>query len=205
MHLSQELSAGLRALSQRHGATLFMTLLAGWSALWSRLSGQDAVVIGSPVANRQRAEVEPLIGFFVNTLALRMDLSADPNVADLLAQIKATTLGAYAHQDVPFEQVVEVLQPVRSLSHSPIFQAMLTMNDMSDIDGLTLRHLAISVVGTSQKTAQFDLALSLGDTPDGLVGNLIYAADLFTRSTVQRMLEHWATLLGAMVRDDTHS
>jgi acyl carrier protein len=123
--LSADLAASLRALSQAHGVTLFMTLLAGWSTLLSRLSGQDEVVVGTPVANRQRAELEPLIGFFVNTLAVRVRPGEADNVADLLAHIKADTLAAYAHQDLPFEQVVEVLQPQRSLSHSPVFQAML--------------------------------------------------------------------------------
>ncbi|MDL5368257.1 condensation domain-containing protein, partial [Xanthomonas sp. NCPPB 2654] len=121
VRLPPELTTALRGLSQRHGVTLFMTLLAGWSALLSRLSGQDDIVVGSPVANRQRAEIEPLIGFFVNTLALRVDLAADPSVAALLAQVKATTLDAYMHQDLPFEQVVEALQPERSLAHSPVF------------------------------------------------------------------------------------
>ncbi|MBV6325820.1 hypothetical protein KVP70_33540, partial [Duganella sp. HSC-15S17] len=107
-----------------HGSTLFMTLLAGWSILLARLSGQSDIVIGTPVANRQRSEIEALIGFFVNTLALRVQLADDPSVAALLAQVKDSTLGAYAHQDVPFEQVVEALQPPRSMSHSPLFQVM---------------------------------------------------------------------------------
>jgi amino acid adenylation domain-containing protein len=205
VHVPVELTAALRALSKRHGATLFMTLLAGWSTLLSRFSGQDDVVIGTPVANRQRAEIEPLIGFFVNTLALRVDLTADPSVAELLAQIKATTLGAYAHQDLPFEQVVETLQPERSLSHSPIFQVLLALNNTPGGDAAELPGLRLSVIDAAQRTAQFDLALSLTETPEGLAGGLTYAADLFDRDTVERMLACWTTLLSAMVADDAQS
>ncbi|WP_323145160.1 condensation domain-containing protein, partial [Massilia phyllosphaerae] len=120
--LPAALTAQLKALSQRHGVTLFMTLLGAWSALLMRLSGQNDIVVGTAVANRQRKEVESLIGFFVNTLALRTRFENDPTVRELLGQVKACTLGAYAHQDLPFEQVVDAVQPVRSLSHSPLFQ-----------------------------------------------------------------------------------
>ncbi|WP_255357132.1 condensation domain-containing protein, partial [Lysobacter sp. Root916] len=120
--LSAELSARLKQLGQRQGATLFMVLLAGWSLLLSRLSGQDDVVVGTPVANRQRREVEALVGFFVNTLALRVRVGETASVAELLAQVKKATLGAFVHQELPFEQVVEAVQPARSLSHSPLFQ-----------------------------------------------------------------------------------
>ncbi|WP_235570025.1 condensation domain-containing protein [Lysobacter sp. Root916] len=120
--LSAELSARLKQLGQRQGATLFMVLLAGWSLLLSRLSGQDDVVIGTPVANRQRREVEALVGFFVNTLALRVRVGETASMAELLAQVKKATLGAFVHQELPFEQVVEAVQPARSLSHSPLFQ-----------------------------------------------------------------------------------
>ena len=122
--LDDELTAGLKALSRRHGTTLFMTLLAAWAALLARLSGQEDVVIGTPVANRGRAEIENLIGFFVNTLALRLDLSGSPTVGELLARVKAQALAAQQHQDIPFEQVVEIVQPARSLAHSPLFQVM---------------------------------------------------------------------------------
>src|SRR6185295_8555187 len=116
--LSAELTGGLKTLGQAHGVTLFMTLLSAWGVLLARLSGQQDVVIGTPVANRQRHEVEGLIGFFVNTLALRLRFDAEPTVAALLAQVKETALAAFAHQELPFEQVVEAVQPQRSLSHS---------------------------------------------------------------------------------------
>ncbi|MBT2779855.1 non-ribosomal peptide synthetase, partial [Lysobacter sp. ISL-54] len=205
VRLSSELSAQLRNLSQRHGTTVFMTLLAGWSVLLSRLSGQSDVVVGSPVANRQRSELEPLIGFFVNTLALRVDLQDAPSVADLLSQVKATTLAAYEHQDLPFEQVVEAVQPARSMSHSPLFQALLSLNNTPDGGGLQLHGLTLSQLDSGQQTAQFDLALSLTDNGNALSGSIAYASDLFDRGTVERMMDHWATLLTAMVADDSAS
>ena len=126
LQLDAPLSEGLKALSQRHGTTLYMTLLAAWAVLLSRLSGQDEVVIGSPVANRNRVEVESLIGLFVNTLAVRIDASGEPTVQTLLARVKTQALGAQAHQDLPFEQVVDIVKPVRSMAYSPLFQTMLT-------------------------------------------------------------------------------
>jgi amino acid adenylation domain-containing protein len=204
IQLPAELTQALRALSQRHGATLFMTLLAGWSVLLSRLSGQDEVVVGTPVANRGRAEVEPLIGFFINTLALRVDLQADPSVAALLAQIKTTMLGAYAHQDLPFEQVVEALQPARDLGQTPLFQVMLTLDNTPAGGVLTLPGLELTVLDTqSRHKAHFDLRLLLGDAGGDLRGELEYATDLFDRATVERMVAQWMQLLRGMVSDDT--
>ncbi|MFN4938405.1 condensation domain-containing protein, partial [Bradyrhizobium sp.] len=130
VRLDAGLTEALKALSHRHGTTLYMTLLAGWAALLSRLSGQKDVVIGSPVANRGRAEIDGLIGFFVNTLALRVDLSGPPSVSELLARVKAQTVAAQEHQDLPFEQVVELVQPSRSLSHAPLFQAVLVWQNL---------------------------------------------------------------------------
>ena len=202
LNLSPELSAGLRALSQRHGATVFMTLLAAWSVLLSRLSGQGEVVIGSPVANRQRAEIEPLIGFFVNTVALRVDLSAAPSVAELLAQVKRTTLAAYAHQDLPFEQVVEALQPARTLSYSPLFQSMLAFNNTPDGGALELPGLSLETVGAARHTAHFDLELAITDVGDAFEGNLAYATDLFDRATIARYADHFVRLLEGMVADE---
>ncbi|MDL5368233.1 amino acid adenylation domain-containing protein, partial [Xanthomonas sp. NCPPB 2654] len=200
IRLPEKLSVSLHALSQRHDVTLFMVLQASWAVLLARLSGQDQVVIGSPVANRPRAEIEPLIGFFVNTLALRVDLAADPSLAELLAQIKATTLGAYAHQDLPFEQVVEALRPERNLGHNALFQVWLNLNNTPN-DALSLPGLTLSTIDTEQRTARVDLSLSLTDLSDGLIGSLVYSTDLFDRSTAGRILGHWTTLLEAMVGD----
>ena len=199
--LDAELTAGLKAISQRHGTTLFMTLLAAWAALLSRMSGQSDVVIGTPVANRHRAEIEPLIGFFVNTQALRVDLSVSPSVAELLAQVRATALAAQEHQDIPFEHVVEALSPARSMAHSPVFQVMFAWQNMP-AGALDLPGLQLEPVGASSTTVKFDLELILHEAGERITGSLGYACALFDRSTIERHLGHWQTLLRAMVADD---
>ncbi len=199
--LTQELTAQLRAFSQRHGATLFMTLLTGWSILLSRLSGQRDVVVGTPFANRQCKELEPLTGLFVNSLAIRSHLEDDSSVAQLLAQIKATTLDAYAHQDMPFEHVFEVLQPVRSMSHSPIFQVMLAL-DNTPTDALSVPGLTLEAVRLPRTTAYFDLSLFLQDADGVLSGNFEYASSLFEQSTVVRFAGHFECLLEGMVAQE---
>ncbi|NWD75281.1 amino acid adenylation domain-containing protein, partial [Pseudomonas gingeri] len=201
MVLEENLSRGLKALSQRHGSTLFMTVMAAWAALLGRLSGQDEVVIGSPVANRTRSEVEGLIGLFVNTLAIRVDLSEQPTAQALLARVKAATLGAQAHQDLPFEQVVEVIKPVRSLSHSPVFQAMLSWQSNEKAD-LALGDMALQGVEVVGCTAKFDLTLDMLEVGDRLYGSLEYATALFDESTMVRYLGYFQRLLEAMVADD---
>jgi amino acid adenylation domain-containing protein len=202
LELPAELTAGLRQLSRRHGCTLFMTLLCGWSALIARLSGQRDLVIGTPIANRQHAEVEPLLGFFVNTLALRVALDGDPSVAQLLDRVKAATLNAYAHQDLPFEQVVEAVKPARSMSHSPVFQVMLALNNTPKADATALPELSLSPVIRSSATTQFDLTLSLTETGDTVTGCLEYASDLFDAATIERWAGHLQMLLSAMAADD---
>ncbi|UJB20528.1 MULTISPECIES: non-ribosomal peptide synthetase [Lysobacter] len=203
VRLSSELSAQLRGLSQRHGTTVFMTLLTGWSILLSRLSGQSEVVVGSPVANRQRSELEPLIGFFVNTLALRVDLQDAPSVSDLLSRVKATTLAAYEHQDLPFEQVVEAAQPVRSMSHSPLFQALLSLNNTPDGGGLQLHGLSLSQLESGQQTTHFDLELSLEDNGDEIFGELSYSTELFDRSTIERYVASLTVLLQHLAQESS--
>ncbi len=199
----ETLSAGLRKLSQRHGTTLFMTVLAGWSALLSRLSGQGEVVVGSPVANRTRSEVEGLIGFFVNTLALRVEVSG-ATVSELLGRVKAKVLEAQAHQDLPFEQVVERVRPVRSLSHSPVFQAALSWLNTEAVGlSLELEGLTIEGVDAGQAAAKFDLTLELRETSEGLAGSLDYATALFDRETIERYLGYLQRLLAAMVENDS--
>nr|6OYF_A Chain A, Txo1 [Eleftheria terrae]6OZV_A Chain A, Txo1 [Eleftheria terrae]6P4U_A Chain A, Txo1 [Eleftheria terrae] len=198
------LSQGLRALSQRHGTTLYMTVLAAWAALVARLAGQPEVVIGTPVANRQRAELEGLIGFFVNTLALRVDLGGEPSVAGLLAQVRERVLAAQSHQDLPFEQVVEALKPERSLSHSPVFQLMLSW-ESSPPHALQMSPLrARPLAPVRERSAQFDLSLHLHEAADGTVaGSLTYASALYERETVQRHAGYLKALLAGMVADDT--
>ncbi|HET8775596.1 MAG TPA: amino acid adenylation domain-containing protein [Thermoanaerobaculia bacterium] len=199
--LSAELTAGLRALSQNHGATLFMTLLSAWGVLLSRLSGQADVVVGTPVANRQRREVEGLIGFFVNTLALRLRLDEQPSVAALLEQAKESTLAAFAHQDLPFEQVVEALQPQRSLSYNPIAQASFTWHNQPPAGELALPDLRLAVMDTGFEGTQADLSLHLIDGGDGLTGKCVYATTLFDRATIERWAGCFVQLLEAMVAD----
>ncbi|WP_283957997.1 condensation domain-containing protein [Janthinobacterium lividum] len=201
--LDAPLTAGVRSLGQQHGTTLFMSMLAAWSLLLSRLSGQDDVVIGSPIANRQRGETEGLIGFFANTLALRVQLQDDPTVAAVLAQVKATTLAAYAHQDLPFEQVVEAVNPVRSMGHSPIFQAMLSLNNTPVQEALALPGLTMSGMKRENTMTQFDLSLSLLEVDNGVVASLDFSSDLFERSSIVRMLDSFQRLLAAMVADDS--
>ncbi|HEU4562188.1 MAG TPA: amino acid adenylation domain-containing protein, partial [Longimicrobium sp.] len=204
VELGRELTAGLTALSRRHGTTLYMTVLAGWATVLARLSGQDEVVVGTPSANRA-PEVEELIGFFVNTLALRVDFSARPAVAELLAQVKTRALQGQRNQDIPFEQVVERLRPARSLAYSPLFQVMLAWQDAAggalELPGLTLAPAA----STPHVTARFDLLLSLGEDDGRLVGVVEYAASLFQEATVERWVGYLRAVLEGMVADDGRS
>ncbi len=200
--LPPSLTRQLRALSQRHDSTLFMTLLCGWAVVLGRLSGQSEVVIGTPVANRGRAQLEPLIGFFVNTLALRVDLSGEPRVAQLLSDVRARVLSAFERQDVPFEQVVEALQPVRSLSFSPLFQVMLALNNTPAQRELQLSGLSVSRQASEQGSTQFDLSLSLTEVEEALVGELTYASSLFDRDTVERMVGYLQRVLWGMEEEE---
>ena len=201
--LSPQLTQRLRALSHRHGVTLFMTLLAGWSALLSRLSGQTDLVIGTPVANRPLREFEPLLGYFANMLALRVGLEADPSVAELLQRVSARTLEAFAHQEMPFTRVVEALQPTRSLSHNPIFQVALAFDNAPGERGLRLPGVTLRGYETPQTGAKFDLTWVLRDDGQGIAGSLDYATDLFERASVERLGGHLIRLLAAMVADDS--
>ncbi|HYQ71304.1 MAG TPA: condensation domain-containing protein, partial [Gammaproteobacteria bacterium] len=203
-HLDAELTKGLKALSRRHGVTLFMTLLAGWAALLSRLSGQEDIVIGTPFANRTRSEIEPLIGFFVNTLAMRIDLSASPTVVELLERVKQLTLEGQRHQDIPFEQVVDAVNPVRSLSHSPLFQVMFAWQNNPE-GRLELGDLQLEGIDAPHSTTPFDLSLSMQEAGDIIVGSLEYAAALFEQSTLERYLGHWRSLLKEMAADETRT
>ncbi|CPJ36294.1 non-ribosomal peptide synthetase [Burkholderia pseudomallei] len=195
--LGAALSERVKRLSQRHGVTPYMTLLSSWAAALSRLSGQEEVVIGSPVAGRNRTEVEALIGFFVNTLALRLDLSSEPTVGELLKRTKAQVLSAQAHQDLPFDQVVERVKPPRSTAHPPLFQVMFVWQNMPAGE-LTIPGLTIRAVETPLQTAQFELTLSLQEAGDDIVGHLNYASALFDESTVRRYVTYWRRLLEGM-------
>ena len=198
--LGTELLSRLKELSQRENVTLFMTLLAAWQVLLYRYSGQDQVCVGTPVAGRTRAETEDLIGFFINTLVLRTDLSGNPTFIELLERVREVCLGAYAHQDIPFERLVEQLQPERSLSHSPLFQVMFTLQNAPG-EALDLPELRLSRVSTETRTAKFDLTLSLSEASDSLAGAIEYNTDLFDEETISRMLGHFHHLLTAIAAD----
>jgi amino acid adenylation domain-containing protein/FkbH-like protein len=196
--LSRELLRKLVALSQGEGATLFMTLLAGFQSLLARYSGQDDIVVGSPIANRQHAEIEPLIGFFVNTLAIRGDLSGNPSFRQVIARAKNACLQAYAHQDIPFEKLVEELNPERSLSYSPIFQVMFALQN-APMEAPRLQGLAVERSMVYPDTSMFDMSWFAIEVPEGLMLRAEYATDLFDRETVNRALGHFRQLLESAV------
>src|SRR5215831_11315736 len=200
--LGEKLTDALKELGRRHGTTLFMTLLAGWAALLAKVSGQEDLLIGTPVANRGRTEIEGLIGFFVNTLALRLDLANSLSVGALLKQVKAQTTAAQQHQDIPFEQVVELVNPVRSLSHSPLFQVMFAWQNAPrrplDLPGIK----ADLILSAAHSTAKFDLTLSLREEGATIAGGLQYATSLFEPATAKRFLGYLGAILEGMVIDD---
>ncbi|QEI43193.1 Tyrocidine synthase 3 [Dolichospermum sp. UHCC 0315A] len=196
--LSLELTQGLMQLSQQQGVTLFMTLLAGFDTLLYRYTGQSDILVGTPIANRNHSAIEGLIGFFVNTLVMRTDLSADPSFSSLLGRVREMALSAYAHQDLPFEMLVEALQPQRNLSHTPLFQVAFVFqnapNSQVELTGLTVSPLVVE-----STTAKFDLTLAMENTGTGLVGVWEYNTDLFDSSTIERMASHFVTLLEGIV------
>jgi amino acid adenylation domain-containing protein len=200
VELSVELLERLQALGRSEGATLYMTLLGAFQVLLSRYGGGEDVVVGSPIAGRTRGEVEALIGFFVNTLVLRTDLSGDPSFRAVLGRVREGTLGAYEHQEVPFEKLVAELQPERSLSHAPLFQVMFTLQNAEGGGGAP-PGLALSGVGAAREIAQFDLSLTLAATSQGLRGALNYNTDLFDDGTAQRMLGHLERVLEQVAAD----
>ncbi|MCU0532504.1 MAG: amino acid adenylation domain-containing protein [Hydrococcus sp. Prado102] len=192
--LNADLTRKLKTLSQQSGATLYMTLLAAFATLLSRYSRQEDIIIGSPIANRNRSEIEALIGFFVNTLVLRLDLQGNPSFVELLDRTRQIAIDAYAHQDVPFEQLVEELQPERSLSYPPLFQVGFALENVPmgslELPGLTLAPLEFESV-----TAKYDLTLSIKETQSELIGSWEYNSDLFDAATIARMVKHFQTLL----------
>ncbi|HEY6806349.1 MAG TPA: condensation domain-containing protein [Pyrinomonadaceae bacterium] len=189
-----ELTNALRQLAQQQGATLFMVLLAAFQALLQRYSGHEQIVVGTPVAGREQPETETLIGFFVNTIVLRGDLSGNPSFTELLARVRQTTLNAYAHQSVPFEKLVEELQPQRSLSHAPLFQVMIVLQN-TPAESLRLSGLTLTALPYEQSAALFDLLLSLTEIDGGISGSLQYSTDLFNSKTAEQIVAHFQTLL----------
>ncbi len=212
LELSPSLSAALEKLSQQEGVTLFMTLLAAFQILLYRYTQQEDIVLGSPIANRNRSEIEGLIGFFVNTLVLRTDLSGNPTFQELLARVREVTLGAYAHQDLPFEKLVEELHPERSLSRHPLFQVVFGFEN-APMEALELPGLTLSSLNIEVKTTRFDLEFLLWQGSEdfrsfwgerwehsqGIRGVVVYNTDLFDEGTISRMLGHFRTLLEGIV------
>jgi amino acid adenylation domain-containing protein len=202
MALSPELLERLQALGRSEGATLYMTVLGAFQVLLSKYSGSEDIVVGSPIAGRTRKEIKELIGFFVNTLVLRTDLSGDPSFREVLRRAREGTLGAYDHQEVPFEKLVAELRPERSLSHSPLFQVVFTLeNAEGGGGGGALPGLEVSGVGADRGSAKFDLSLVLTANAQGLRGGLSYSTDLFEHGTVERMVGHLERVLEQVAAD----
>ncbi|MFD2168469.1 amino acid adenylation domain-containing protein [Tumebacillus lipolyticus] len=200
-HVPKALSHELLDLSRKEGATLFMTLLAAFNTLLHRYAEQEDIIVGSPIAGRTRAEIEGLIGFFVNTLALRNDLSGNPSFRELLNRVRSVTLGAYAHQDMPLEQVIEALDLERDLSRSnPLFQVLFVLQNVK-LTELKASGMQLEPLRVETESAKFDLTLQMTETEDGLVGELEYNTDLFDRATIARMIEHFQILLAGIAAD----
>ncbi len=196
--LPRSLAAGLKQLCDRHGATMFMALLAAFKVLLCRYTQQTDIVVGTPIANRGSRQLETLIGFFANTLVLRTDLSGDPTFQELLARVRETALGAYAHQDVPFERLVGELQVARDLSHTPLFQVMFTLQNAPAPERKS-SNLALSLIETEGSTAKFDLELLIAERDGGLAVTWEYNTDLFERVTIEAMAGHFQNLLSGAV------
>jgi amino acid adenylation domain-containing protein len=197
--LTKSLSDALRELCQSEGVTPFMLLLATFQTLLSRYTGQEDISVGSPIAGRTRAEIEPLIGFFINTLVLRTDLSGNPSFRELLQRVKTIALGAYGHQDVPFEKLVEELQPERDMGRHPLFQVMFVMQN-APREQMGIPGVELSYIGAQRETTNFDLTLTITGT-DELAASISYSVDLFDEATISRLLSHFHRLLHSIIAD----
>ncbi|HEX5714779.1 MAG TPA: amino acid adenylation domain-containing protein, partial [Thermoanaerobaculia bacterium] len=200
LHYPNGLADRLRDLGERGGATFFMTLLSAFQALLSRYTGQHDIVLGTDIANRPRSEMEPLIGFFINQLALRGDLSGNPTFDELLARVRRMTLDAYAHQAVPFAKVVEALRPDRNLGYTPLYQAMFALQN-APLGELSLPGLTLCSFDVDKESAKFDLVLLLVESERRLGGLVEYNTDLFDGTTIERWMEHYGLLLEAVAAD----
>ncbi|MDH5548218.1 MAG: amino acid adenylation domain-containing protein [Gammaproteobacteria bacterium] len=197
-HVSATLSEQLQTISRQRGVTLFMTLVTAFQILLSKLSGQQDVCIGTPIANRHHAELEPLIGFFVNTLVIRTQIDANPTFGEILSDVRNHTLEAYAHQDLPFEQLIDELSITRNLSHTPLFQVLFSLENTprSTVQASDLELVPIDIPST---TVKFDLELQLTETHEGLVGGWLFATDLFNARTIARWSQSFIRLLEQLV------
>ncbi len=198
--LSTNLSEQLKTLSRQEGTTLFMTLLAAFQTLLYRYTNQDDIVVGTDVANRNRAETEPLIGFFVNLLVLRTKLSGNPSFRELLGQVREVTLGAYAHQDLPFAKLVEVVRPDRKSSHTPLFQVLVVLQN-APIPALELSNLTLTPLEVNTGKAKFDLVLFVEETEQGIVGHWKYNTELLNHHALARFSHHFEILLSSIIKN----
>ncbi|HEY6804833.1 MAG TPA: amino acid adenylation domain-containing protein [Pyrinomonadaceae bacterium] len=199
--LSPELSQRLKALSQQRGTTMFMLFLAAFQTFLHRYTDQDDIVVGTTIAGRERSEIEPLIGFFVNMLALRTDCSGNPKFIELLEQVRETTFKAYAHQGVPFEKLIQELRPKRHTGYLPLFQAVFTFQNQPTLVEMALEGLTLSVPPKDMTTSQVDLLLDMYEGSEGLTGGFLYNPDLFDRTTILRMADHLCSLLEAIAAE----
>jgi non-ribosomal peptide synthetase component F len=204
--LGVELTRRLRELSQRRGVTLFMTLLAAFKVLLYRYTGEEDLVVGTPIAGRNRAEIEGLIGFFINSLALRTKLNGNPSFTELLQRVREVTLGAYEHQDLPFEKLVEELQPERSLSHAPLFQVVFSLQNAPTMSGAadgqdTAPDTSEATPQAHTSTSKFDLTVSTAEIGKNLMGSFEYNTDIFEAARIKRMIDQYCRLLEAVVEN----
>ncbi|MCK5791752.1 MAG: hypothetical protein KAH34_12965, partial [Ketobacter sp.] len=193
--LSRELTAALNDLARQQGVTLFMVLLAGLQVLLHRYSGQDDICVGTPIAGRIRPEVEKLIGCFVNTLAIRSDLKNNPSFLSLLKQVQQNLTGAYDHQDIPFERLVDELGVAREMSHTPLFQVMFVLQNATNTGSFSLPGLEIELLPEESETSKFDITINMREENGQLKGDFEYRTDLFLGQTIGRMLGHFSRIL----------
>jgi non-ribosomal peptide synthetase component F len=198
MHIPADQLKAIKDLGRQEGATLFMTLIAGFQAMLSKYSGEEQIVVGTDLANRTMPETERMIGFFINLLAVRTDLSGNPTFRELLQRVRERLLEAYAHQEVPFPKVVQEIQPERSTTHNPVVQALFVMQNAPrtkrELAGLQVEPVEVPVT-----TSKFDMAVFMAERPDGLHGYWVYSTELFERATIQRMLRHFGNLMRSAV------
>jgi hypothetical protein len=194
LELSKDLTGSLKALSRQEGATLFVVLLATFKVLLHRLTAQDDIIVGIPIAGRNKDETERLIGFFVNSLVMRTDLSGNPTFREVIARVRKVAFGAYDHQDLPFEKLVEELKPERSLSRTPLFQVLFNMFSLPD-KSIKLTKIDTEIHTVREGSSKFDLTMYIRDHSEGLLLDLIYNADLFHQVTGKRIIAYFSNLL----------
>jgi len=199
--IDKDLSDSLNSLSKKNGVTFFMTLLSAFNVLLYRYSGQENFTIGSPIAGRQQEETEALIGFFINTLALRSEVTGTESFDELLQKIKTSTLGAYENQDVPFEKIVDSVVKQRDMSRSPVFQVTFALQNTPKVPELRLGDLILEGEDPKQNVSKFDLVFSISETENGLHGIVEYCTDLFKEETINKMIAHFKNILTSVVKD----